>query len=116
MPEPDDGKATLDSGQLASRRVSGRETPKDPFLSYDLPPCPLSSPSSPPSPPPVRRLRRRAATNWPNFARPRQRARLSRRVAEPSVVRPEVHRLIRSWKDTPSRSHAALPRIQIDSS
>jgi len=28
MPEPDDGKATLDSGQLASGRVSGRETPQ----------------------------------------------------------------------------------------
>lgn len=39
MPEPDDGKATLDSGQLASGRVSGRETPQG---SISLPHSPLS--------------------------------------------------------------------------
>jgi len=37
MPEPDDGKATLDSGQLASGRVSGRETPRG-SVSLRLPP------------------------------------------------------------------------------
>jgi len=60
MPEPDDGKATLDSGQLASGRVSGRETPQG---SISLLHSPLSLLLLF-----FLLLIVFAITNWPNFA------------------------------------------------